>query len=100
MFKISRLGSLRDEIGGNMDIIPPSEIFRREGDCIVFLQAIDSSQVSRVGELVQALKLTAPVPFRQSNSSGDLAPVSSLEDVCERAQRMAIKHKKLFLTAG
>ena len=88
------------KIGGDMDIIAPSDIFRREGDCIVFLQAIDSSQVSKVGDHVEALKLTAPEPFRQANSSGDLAPVSSLEDFCEEAQRMAIKHKKLFSIAG
>ena len=82
-----------------MDLIAPSEIFRKEDNGIVFLKAIDCSQVSRVGDPVPALKLTTPMPFRQSNSSGDLAPVSSLEEVCKRAQRMAIKHKKLFSIA-
>ena len=84
------------KLGVTMNLIAPSEIFREEENGIVFLKAIDCSQVSRVGEPVQALKLTTPVPFRQSNSSGDLAPVSSLEDVCQRAQRMAMKHKKLL----
>lgn len=83
-----------------MAIIAPQEIFHREGDCIVFHQAVDSSQINRVGETVRALKLVAPEPFHQPNSAGDLASVSSLEDVCERAQRMAIEHKKLFSEAG
>ena len=83
-----------------MNLIDPDRIFTRKGDTLTFHNATDIGKARQVGETVDALSVAAPsAPFQQPNSPGGLCPVASLEDVCERAQKAAIGHKKLFSTS-
>lgn len=82
-----------------MKFIEPNQIFTRDGDTLVFHNATDIGKTRQVGDTVDPLSVAAPsAPFKQSNSPGGLSPATSLEDVCKRAQKAAIRHKKLFST--
>ena len=83
-----------------MKLIESNQIFTRDGDTLVFHNATEIGKARQVGDRVDALSVAVrSAPFQQPNSPGGLSPVASLEDVCERAQKAAIGHKKLFSTS-
>ena len=83
-----------------MNLIHPDQIFTHDGDTLVFHNATDIGKARQVGDTVDALSVVAPsASFQQPNSPGGLSPVASLQDVCERAQKAAIGHMKLFSTS-
>ena len=80
-----------------MNLIESDRIFSRQGDALVFHNATDIGKARQVGDTVDALSVAAPsAPFQQPNSPGGLSSATSLEEVCERAQKAAIEHIKLF----
>lgn len=78
---------------GSMTPVGHEEVFSIEGSTITFRNLTDVGTAT--GEAAHPLVLPA-APFRQPNEPGSLPRLSSLEDVCLRAQQAAIRTLGLF----
>ena len=80
-----------------MELVPNDEIFRVEGDTIIYLHL--RRALVETDSVVQTTAIEAPEGLHQPNSAGGLRRVASAEAACELGQRAAMTLKELAQNA-